>query len=73
MNETKKLFSRVCPKCGEMCQTKEISKVGIGPGAQVNMCCENGHKWSEFYNLAYTGYWWDGKLYDTYGEEKTND
>ena len=73
MNETKKLLSRVCPKCGELYQTKEILKVGLGSGAQANMCCENGHKWSEFYNLAYTGYWWDGKFYDTYGEEKTND
>lgn len=67
--EDKKLFGRFCPKCGEVCQTHEIVKVALGPGAQVNMTCEQGHKWSEFYHLTYTGYWWDGKMYDTYGEE----
>lgn len=34
------------------------------------MACENNHKWSEFYGLIYQGYWWDGKMYDSYGEEK---
>jgi hypothetical protein len=67
--EDKKLFGRFCPKCGEVCQTHEIVKVALGPGVQVNMSCENNHKWSEFYQLTYTGYWWDGKMYDTYGEE----
>ena len=69
MEEAKKLFSRVCPKCGETYQTNEIAKVGLGSGVQVNMCCEKGHKWSEFYCLTYTGFWWDGKRFDTYGQE----
>ena len=68
--EEKKLFGRFCPKCGGVYQTHEIVKIALGPGAQVNMSCENNHKWSEFYNLDYQGYWWDGKLYDSYGEEK---
>jgi hypothetical protein len=68
--EEKKLFGRFCPKCGAVCQTHEIVKVALGPGAQVNMSCEQGHMWSEFYHLLYTGYWWNGKHYDTYGEEK---
>ena len=68
--EEKKLFGRFCPKCGEVCQTQEIVKVALGSGAQVNLSCEHGHKWSEFYQLTYTGYWWDGKHYDTYGEVK---
>ena len=70
--EEKKLFGRFCPKCGEVCQTHEIAKIALGPGAQVNMSCEQGHKWSEFYCLDYQGYWWDGKMYDSYGEEKEN-
>lgn len=68
--EEKKLFGRFCPKCGEVCQTHEIVKVALGSGAQVNLSCEHGHKWSEFYHLTYIGYWWDGKHYDTYGEVK---
>lgn len=67
--DEKKLFARYCPKCGEACQTYEIASTSLGAGAQVNMMCENNHKWSEFYCLTYTGYWWDGKRYDTYGEE----
>ena len=70
--EEKKLFERICPKCGELCQTHEIVKVALGYGAQINMSCENSHKWSEFYNLDYQSYWWDGKMYDSYGEEKEN-
>lgn len=70
--EEKKLFGRLCPKCGEVCQVHEIVKIHLGPGAQVNMTCEQGHKWSEFYNLDYQGYWWNGKRYDTYGEEVKN-
>lgn len=50
----------------------EIASVSLGPGIQVNMTCEQGHKWSEFYNLDYQGYWWSGKRYDTYGEEVKN-
>ena len=67
--EEKKLFGRLCPNCGKVCQTHELTSVSLGPGAQYNMTCENGHKWSEFYCLTYTGYWWNGKKYDTYGEE----
>ena len=70
--EEKKLFGRFCPKCGEVCKTSEIAKGALGSGAQVNMSCEQGHKWSEFYCLTYTGYWWDGKKYDGYGEEKND-
>lgn len=71
--EDKKLFGRSCPRCGEACQTNEIVKVALGPGAQVNMSCENGHRWSEFYNLEYQGYWWNGKMYDSCGEEKVKE
>jgi len=63
-----KLFSRTCPKCGKTCQTYETSMVSLGAGVQYNMSCEDGHKWSEFYCLTYTGYWWDGNRYNTYGE-----
>jgi uncharacterized OB-fold protein len=68
--EEKKLFGRFCPKCGAVYQTYEIAKVNLGPRVQINMSCDNNHKWSEFYNLDYQGYWWDGKMYDSYGEEK---
>ena len=67
--EDKKLFGRTCPKCGGLCQQSEIAKVALGPGVQVNMSCEQGHKWSEFYALTYQGYWWSGKKYGTFGEE----
>jgi hypothetical protein len=50
--------------------TQELAAVNLGSGAQYNMSCENGHKWSEFYNLEYRGYWYDKKHYGTYGEEK---
>lgn len=64
-----KLFGRFCPKCGKVCQTHEAVSVSLGAGVQYNMQCEDGHKWSEFYCLTYTGFWWDGKRYDTYGQE----
>ena len=67
--EEKKLFSRTCPQCGELCVEQQIAKAGLGPGVQLNMNCEQGHKWSEFYSLSYIGYWWKGKSYDAYGEE----
>ena len=70
--EEKKLFDRSCPKCGELFQNMEIASIAFGPGVQINLQCENNHKWSEFYCLTYTGYWWDGKKYDTYGEEVKN-
>ena len=66
--EDKKLFGRYCPKCGELYQTAEIAKVALGPGVQINMSCEQGHKWSEFYGLVYQGYWWDGKKCDMNGD-----
>lgn len=68
--EEKKLFGRFCPKCGEVHKTHIIVNTSLGANTQVNMSCENGHKWSEFYSLTYQGYWWDGKMYDSYGEEK---
>ena len=67
--EEKKLFDRVCPKCGELYQACELTPPSLGAGVQANMKCEQGHKWSEFYCLTYTGYWWDGKRYDSYGQE----
>lgn len=70
--EEKKLFGKFCPKCGEVCQISEVAKVALGSGVQVNMMCNQNHKWSEFYQLAYNGYWWDGKKYDTFGEELNN-
>ena len=71
--EDKKLFGRTCPNCGNLCQNNEIAKVALGPGVQVNMSCEQGHKWSEFYSLSYKGYWWAGKMYDNYGNEKVKE
>ena len=67
--EDKKLFGKTCPKCGNVCSAKEVASVKLGAGVQINMMCEDSHKWSEFYSLTYTGFWWDGKKYDTYGEE----
>lgn len=76
-----KLFSRYCPKCNELYSRFEIAKVGLGSGVQVNMSCEHNHKWSEFFCLTYTGFWWSGARYDSYGniineddqtEEKNN-
>lgn len=64
-----KLFRRSCPKCGETYRVCELAKVNLGGKVQYNMQCENNHKWSEFYSLDYQGYWWDGKLYNNYGEE----
>jgi hypothetical protein len=70
--EDKKLFGRTCPKCGEIYQSCELVKVHLGAGVQANMQCPNNHKWTEFYTLDYQGYWWDGKIYDSYGEPKDN-
>jgi hypothetical protein len=64
-----KLFGRTCPKCGEIYKDCQFSKIALGPGVQANMTCEQGHQWSEFYNLSYQGYWSDGKRYDSYGTE----
>ena len=68
--EDKKLFGRICPKCGELYQTCDFAKVHLGLGAQVNLQCSAGHRWTEFYNLEYRGFWWDGTMYDSYGEPK---
>lgn len=70
--EDKKLFGRTCPKCNEVYQYCEFVKVHLGPGAHVNMQCSNGHKWTEFYSFEYQGYWWDGKRYDSCGEQREN-
>ena len=70
--EERKIFDRFCPKCSAVYQTREIAKIALGSGVQINMSCENNHKWSEFYSLTYRGFWWDGKRYDTYGEEVKN-
>ena len=67
MADIDKLQGRTCPKCGEVYTACEFAKVGLGRGAQVNMMCENNHKWSEFYALSYQSCWWDGKLYDSFG------
>ena len=71
--EDKKLCGRLCPKCKEPYQTINIAKTSLGAGVQVNMLCENNHKWSEFYGLTYQGFWWAGKRYNSFGEEQTND
>lgn len=68
-----KLESRKCPDCGSIYASKEISKVSLGAVVQVNMCCENGHKWSEFYTLNYSGFWFMGKHYDSLGCEKAKE
>lgn len=71
--EEKKLFSRTCPKCRGLYRECTFAKVGIGVGVHANMVCEQGHKWSEFYSLTYRGYWSNGKMYDSLGEELKND
>lgn len=68
-----KLFERTCPKCGKIYQTAEAAQVSLGAGIQYNMQCEDNHKWSEFYSLTYTGFWWNGKRYDSYGQEVRKD
>jgi hypothetical protein len=67
--EEKKLFGKVCPTCGELYAECQYAVVALGVGVQINMMCEQQHKWSEFYHLTYAGYWCEGKKYDTYGEE----
>ena len=68
-----KLFGRSCPVCGEIYKEYQIAKIHVGSGAQINLMCEQGHKWSEFYSLTYQGYWSNGKKYDSYGEEIIKD
>jgi hypothetical protein len=69
-----KLFGRVCPQCGEVYKQKQVAKAAIGSGVQFNLTCEQGHQWSEFYSVSYQGYWFNGKRYDSYGQEiSTND
>ena len=68
-----KLFGRSCPKCGELYKECQIAKISLGAGAQVNLMCEQGHKWSEFYTLTYQGYWWTDSRYDSYGKKVGND
>ncbi|MBQ8730854.1 MAG: hypothetical protein IJY81_06720 [Lachnospiraceae bacterium] len=63
-----KCFKKICPKCANVYIDCEIAKVSLGKGVQLNLMCEQGHKWSEFYNLSYKGYWWDGKKYNNCGE-----
>ena len=67
--EEKKLLTRTCPKCGNICLTAEVAKIVPSSIVHMNMTCEHGHKWTEFYSLAYQGFWWDGKKYDSYGEQ----
>ena len=62
-----KLFSRICPKCGKLCQAFTVAKVDLGAGVHYDMQCENGHHWVELYTLSYQGYWYDGKKYNSYG------
>lgn len=64
-----KLFGRTCPKCGQLYLECQIAKANVGAGIQINMMCEQGHKWSEFYSLTYQGYWCEGTKYNSYGEE----
>ena len=68
-----KLFGRTCPQCGEVYKQCQVAKAAIGPGVQFNLTCEQGHQWSEFYSVAYQGYWFNGKRYDSYGQEVSND
>ena len=65
--DEKKLFNRTCPKCGEIYRDRQVAKAGLS-GVQLNLICDQGHMWSEFYSLVYQGYWWNGKMYDTEGE-----
>ena len=70
--EEKKYFGKTCPQCGELCQTKEIAKIALGPGVTINMICEAGHRWSEYYSLDYRGYYYNGKKYNIEGEPEVN-
>ena len=64
-----KLFGRTCPKCGEVYKECQFAKISLGAGVQANLTCEQGHQWSEFYQLSYQGYWFDGNKYDSYGNK----
>ena len=64
-----KFIERICPNCGELCDNYEITKALLGPGVHINMMCPNKHKWTEFYTLTYTGFYWNNKMYDSYGQE----
>jgi hypothetical protein len=68
MDESK-FIGRICPKCNDLYQNYEIIKISLGTGVLINMSCGQGHLWTESYGLNYQGYWYEGKQYDTFGEE----
>ena len=70
--EDKKFVGGICPKCFEPYATQQFAKIALGSGAQINMTCEQGHMWTEFYNLCYQGFWWNGQKYDTYSDPIIN-
>lgn len=66
-----KVFEKTCPECGELCSSREVSRVHFGAGVYVNMICPNEHKWTEYYNLNYRGFYYNGKVYDIDGKALT--
>lgn len=59
---------RLCPECGKLYKTYKFKKVFLG-GAFVDFDCTNGHTWTEAFTLTYTGYSYNNKYYDRFGEE----
>ena len=62
-----KLKGRICPECGEVF-TKHNTRLVALDHILVDMICEKGHQWKEYYYLGYSGFTYQGKNYCSYGK-----
>ena len=62
--------SRTCPECGQVYAQKATKLHGLH-ALTAAFTCPNNHRWTQSYSMTFTGYTYQGKSYDSFGNEIT--
>ena len=60
--------SRTCPECGQVYAQKATKLHGLH-ALTAAFTCPNNHRWTQSYSMTFTGYTYQGKSYDSFGNE----
>lgn len=57
---------RTCPECGQVYAQKATKLHGLH-ALTAAFTCPSNHQWTQSYSMTFTGYTYQGKSYDSFG------
>ena len=62
--------SRTCPECGQVYAQRATKLHGLH-ALTAAFTCPNNHRWTQSQSMTFIGYTYQGKSYDSFGNEIT--